>query len=195
MVLFEPEPDLSDSSSTSAGSPSTRRPWRSGSGGRAHDRPAGQRFARTRRPWPGSPSRASPNRLTPTPPPTKTPGPSYLQKLSQVGALNFDLGGFFLVRIRPHSARLVTGFGKIFDLAAGPAYRALLARSSESWLVTCDQLDSVYNFQKLLNDPARESRSFGRDRRRPARPGRGVRGSWLEPDDVQTESELGRSVT
>jgi hypothetical protein len=33
-------------------------------------------------------------------------------------ALNFQLGDFLLVRIRPHSARLVTGFGRIFDLSS-----------------------------------------------------------------------------
>lgn len=42
---------------------------------------------------------------------------SYLRRFPQ-SALNFDLGGFFMVRIRPVHARLVTGFGKIFDLTA-----------------------------------------------------------------------------
>lgn len=42
---------------------------------------------------------------------------SYLQRFPQ-SALNFDLGDFFLVRIRPESARLITGFGKIHDLSA-----------------------------------------------------------------------------
>jgi heme iron utilization protein len=42
---------------------------------------------------------------------------SYLQRYPQ-SALNFELGDFFLVRIRPTTARLVTGFGKIFDLSA-----------------------------------------------------------------------------
>ena len=40
---------------------------------------------------------------------------SYLQKFPSA-ALNFQLGDFLLVRIVPSSARLVTGFGKIFDL-------------------------------------------------------------------------------
>jgi hypothetical protein len=40
----------------------------------------------------------------------------YLGKFPNA-ALDFDLGDFLLVRIRPHSARLVTGFGRIFDLA------------------------------------------------------------------------------
>jgi putative heme iron utilization protein len=34
-------------------------------------------------------------------------------------ALNFQLGDFFLVRIRPASARFVAGFGRIYDLSAG----------------------------------------------------------------------------
>jgi putative heme iron utilization protein len=42
---------------------------------------------------------------------------SYLQRFPK-SAMNFDLGGFFLVRVRPVTARLVTGFGKIFDLSA-----------------------------------------------------------------------------
>ena len=42
---------------------------------------------------------------------------SYLERFPR-SALNFELGDFFLVRIRPTSARLVTGFGKIFDLSA-----------------------------------------------------------------------------
>ena len=40
---------------------------------------------------------------------------SYLQKFP-TAAFNFLLGDFLLVRIVPRSARLVTGFGKIFDL-------------------------------------------------------------------------------
>ncbi|MBV8127576.1 MAG: pyridoxamine 5'-phosphate oxidase family protein [Planctomycetaceae bacterium] len=40
---------------------------------------------------------------------------SYLSKFP-TAALNFQLGDFLLVRIQPHSARLVTGFGRIFDL-------------------------------------------------------------------------------
>jgi putative heme iron utilization protein len=42
---------------------------------------------------------------------------SYLEK-HPTAAINFELGGFLLVRINPRSARLVTGFGKIFDLSA-----------------------------------------------------------------------------
>ena len=41
---------------------------------------------------------------------------NYLHKFPNA-ALNFELGDFLLVRIRPHSARLVTGFGRIFDLS------------------------------------------------------------------------------
>jgi putative heme iron utilization protein len=41
----------------------------------------------------------------------------YLEKFPTT-ALNFQLGDFLLVRILPHSARLVTGFGRIFDLKA-----------------------------------------------------------------------------
>jgi hypothetical protein len=41
----------------------------------------------------------------------------YLSKFP-TAALNFQLGDFLLVRIRPHSARLVTGFGRIFDMKA-----------------------------------------------------------------------------
>ena len=33
-------------------------------------------------------------------------------------AINFQLGDFFLVRIRPVSARFVAGFGRIYDLSA-----------------------------------------------------------------------------
>jgi putative heme iron utilization protein len=40
----------------------------------------------------------------------------YLTKFP-TAALNFELGDFLLVRIKPRSARLVTGFGKIFDLS------------------------------------------------------------------------------
>jgi putative heme iron utilization protein len=40
-------------------------------------------------------------------------------------ALNFQLGDFMLVRIRPHSARLVTGFGRIFDLSPDDLREAL----------------------------------------------------------------------
>src|SRR4051812_3752467 len=40
----------------------------------------------------------------------------YLRKFPNA-ALNFQLGDFLLVRIRPHSARLVTGFGRIYDLS------------------------------------------------------------------------------
>ncbi len=42
---------------------------------------------------------------------------SYLERFPK-SSMNFELGDFFLVRIRPVSARLVTGFGKIFDLSA-----------------------------------------------------------------------------
>jgi heme iron utilization protein len=42
---------------------------------------------------------------------------AYLLKFPNT-ALNFDLGDFLLVRIFPRTARLVTGFGKIFDLEA-----------------------------------------------------------------------------
>ena len=47
---------------------------------------------------------------------TRSPGTDYLHKFPNA-ALNFELGDFLLVRIRPHSARLVTGFGRIFDLS------------------------------------------------------------------------------
>jgi hypothetical protein len=40
---------------------------------------------------------------------------SYLRKFP-TAAFNFLLGDFLLVRIVPRSARLVTGFGRIFDL-------------------------------------------------------------------------------
>lgn len=40
---------------------------------------------------------------------------NYLRKFPNA-ALNFGLGDFLLVRISPYSARLVTGFGRIFDL-------------------------------------------------------------------------------
>jgi putative heme iron utilization protein len=40
---------------------------------------------------------------------------AYLAKFP-TSALNFQLGDFLLVRIHPQSARLVTGFGRIFDL-------------------------------------------------------------------------------
>jgi putative heme iron utilization protein len=42
---------------------------------------------------------------------------SYIRRFPQ-SALNFELGDFFLVRIRPASARFISGFGKIFDLSA-----------------------------------------------------------------------------
>ncbi len=48
----------------------------------------------------------------------------YLGKFP-TAALNFQLGDFLLVRIRPHSARLVTGFGRIFDLSAADLRKAL----------------------------------------------------------------------
>jgi heme iron utilization protein len=41
----------------------------------------------------------------------------YLSKFP-AATVNFQLGDFLMVRIRPHSARLVTGFGRIFDLKA-----------------------------------------------------------------------------
>lgn len=41
---------------------------------------------------------------------------AYLAKFPQ-SALNFQLGDFLLFRIRPISARVVLGFGKIFDLS------------------------------------------------------------------------------
>jgi putative heme iron utilization protein len=52
---------------------------------------------------------------------------SYLQRFPK-SAMNFDLGGFFLVRIRPITARFVTGFGKIHDLDA--ALMTSLARQA-----------------------------------------------------------------
>jgi putative heme iron utilization protein len=42
---------------------------------------------------------------------------NYLAKYP-TAALNFDLGDFLLIRITPKTARLVTGFGRIFDLNA-----------------------------------------------------------------------------
>ncbi len=48
----------------------------------------------------------------------------YLSKFP-TAALNFQLGDFLLVRIRPHSARLVTGFGRIFDLKPYDLEKAL----------------------------------------------------------------------
>jgi putative heme iron utilization protein len=42
---------------------------------------------------------------------------SYLEK-HPTAAINFQLGGFLLVSIKPRTARLITGFGKIFDLSA-----------------------------------------------------------------------------
>ncbi len=54
---------------------------------------------------------------------------SYLDKVP-TAALNFQLGDFLLVRIRPHSARLVTGFGRIFDLKADDLKRILTVTNS-----------------------------------------------------------------
>ena len=48
----------------------------------------------------------------------------YLNKFP-TAALNFQFGDFLLVRLRPHSARLVTGFGRIFDLKADDLKRIL----------------------------------------------------------------------
>jgi heme iron utilization protein len=48
----------------------------------------------------------------------------YLSKFP-TAALNFQLGDFLLVRIRPHAARLVTGFGRIFDLETDDLRRLL----------------------------------------------------------------------
>jgi len=42
---------------------------------------------------------------------------SYVRRFHQ-SAMNFALGDFFLVRIRPASARFISGFGKIFDFSA-----------------------------------------------------------------------------
>jgi heme iron utilization protein len=68
--------------------------------------------------------------------PIPTSGPEYdaardlyLSKFP-TAALNFELGDFLLVRIRPHSARLVTGFGRIFDLNADDLERILSMSNS-----------------------------------------------------------------
>ena len=50
----------------------------------------------------------------------------YLSKFP-TAALNYGLGDFLMVRIRPRSARLVTGFGRIFDLKADDLKRILTA--------------------------------------------------------------------
>jgi putative heme iron utilization protein len=42
---------------------------------------------------------------------------AYLEKYPNA-SINFQLGDFLMVRIEPRSARLVTGFGRIFDLSA-----------------------------------------------------------------------------
>lgn len=42
---------------------------------------------------------------------------AYLDRFP-TAAINFQLGDFLLARIRPTSARLITGFGKIFDLSS-----------------------------------------------------------------------------
>ncbi len=48
----------------------------------------------------------------------------YLGKFP-TASLNFQLADFVLFRIRPHSAPLVTGFGRIFDLKAGDLQNAV----------------------------------------------------------------------
>jgi putative heme iron utilization protein len=53
----------------------------------------------------------------------------YLSKFPNA-ALNFQLGDFLLVRIEPRTGRLVTGFGRIFDLDADDL-RRLLSGSDE----------------------------------------------------------------
>jgi putative heme iron utilization protein len=42
---------------------------------------------------------------------------TYLEK-HPTASINFQLGDFLIVRIEPRTARLVTGFGRIFDLSA-----------------------------------------------------------------------------
>ena len=53
---------------------------------------------------------------------------AYLRKFPNT-ALNFQLGDFLLVRIRVEGARLVTGFGKIFDLTGDDLKRLVLSDS------------------------------------------------------------------
>jgi len=53
---------------------------------------------------------------------------AYLLKFPNT-ALNFQLGDFLLIRLAVQSARLVTGFGKIFDLAGEDLKRLVGADS------------------------------------------------------------------
>ncbi len=53
---------------------------------------------------------------------------AYLRKFPST-ALNFQLGDFLLIRITVQSARLVTGFGKIFDLTGDDLKHLVLSNS------------------------------------------------------------------
>ena len=53
---------------------------------------------------------------------------AYLRKFPNT-ALNFQLGDFLLIRITARSARLVTGFGKIFDLTGDDLKHLIVSNS------------------------------------------------------------------
>ena len=53
---------------------------------------------------------------------------AYLRKFPNT-AMNFQLGDFLLIRITVQSARLVTGFGKIFDLTGDDLKHLVLSDS------------------------------------------------------------------
>ncbi|QEH32803.1 Pyridoxamine 5'-phosphate oxidase [Aquisphaera giovannonii] len=55
--------------------------------------------------------------LSPGDPEYKAARAGYLERFP-AAAMNFDLGDFLLVRLLPHAARFVGGFGRIFDLKA-----------------------------------------------------------------------------